>query len=132
MSFGWTARPSGLNVREDEFSWQGSCDNDPHFFLRREKQQTSCISDLIFGSLDDAQVGALLADFLNWSGGLGEQRLSFLAIASNDAPQAQVDAVRDRILAVVGLGAESASFTVASYSLELVRGKWDLDVAGCA
>lgn len=132
MSFGWTARPSGLNVREDEFSWQGSCESDPHFFMRREKQQTSCISDMMFGSLDDAQVGALLADFLTWSGFLGEQRLRFLSIASIDAPQTQVDAVRDRILAVIELGSRSTSFCVASYSLVLFRGKWDLDVAGCA
>ena len=59
MANGWTYQKSGLGLREDEFSWQGSVESDPRFFLRRSKDETEKVTDLLFGELSDDAVDPL-------------------------------------------------------------------------
>jgi hypothetical protein len=97
LAFGWTYQNSGLGLREDEFSWQGSIESDPRFFLRRSKDETEKVTDLLFGELSDDAVDPLLAEFLRLSGGIDEKRLVFTSISrrgdSHDVTVANFDRV---------------------------------------
>lgn len=97
MAYGWAYQKGGLGLREDEFSWQGSVESDPRFFLRRSKDEPEKVTDLLFGDLSDDAVEPLLADFLHASGGVGGKRLVFTNIGrqgdSHDATVATFDRV---------------------------------------
>ncbi len=97
MANGWTYQKSGLGLREDEFSWQGSVESDPRFFLRRSKDEPEKVTDLLFGELSDDTAEAMLAEFLRLSGGIRGKRLVFTRISrrgdSHDATVATFDRV---------------------------------------
>ena len=70
MSVHWQYLASGLGLRDDEFSWQGSFRDDPSFFLRRDKDRLNRITDLQIGKASEEVAAQLLADFLECTGGL--------------------------------------------------------------
>jgi len=84
VAYGWTYQKNGLGLREDEFSWQGSVENDPRFFVRRSKDEPEKVTDLLFGKLSDDAVEPLLAEFLRLSGGISGKRLVFTSIGRRD------------------------------------------------
>lgn len=124
MSFEWQTLPSGLKIRQDEFSWQGACVSDPRFFLRRDKFQTQNITDLLFGDLDDNQVASLLTKFLDETGGISGDGLVFRAIASAEDPNEHVVAIFDRIDGIGRRCAGNLSVIVARSFLDPDGGKW--------
>jgi hypothetical protein len=91
MATNWRRLESGLALREDEFSWQGSRVEDNRFFLRREKSDPRRITDLLTGEAPRDVSALLFADFLRYSGGLeGQDSLVFLAIAKKTDDYASV------------------------------------------
>ena len=100
MTYGWKLQKSGLVLREDEFSWQGSIKSDPGFFLRRSKEETEKVTDLLFGKLSDDVVEPLLAEFLRLSGGIGGKRLVFTNIGRRGDSHEATVATFDRVTRV--------------------------------
>lgn len=100
MAFGWTYQKSGLGLREDDFSWQGSVEDDPRFFLRRSKDEPERVTDLLFGDLSDDAIEPLLAEFLRLSGGISGKRLTFTNIGHRDDCHDSTVAEFDRVARV--------------------------------
>lgn len=123
--FGWTFLPSGLALREDSYSWQGSTQQDNHFFLRRSKDEPNVISDLLVGNMDDETVAAFFSEFLTKTGGLVIERAVIIdAIASRDDPKSDVVAGFDRLVRIARLSFGNLHLNVADAMLEEYRGKW--------
>lgn len=93
----WTQYQSGLLFREDEFSWQGASPQDDRFFLRRLKTDPSKFSDFLMGSLTEGHVSVVFRAFLDLSGGLKSELLTFTSVAALTDACAVAEAKLSRI-----------------------------------
>ena len=95
----WTYQPSGLGLRQDEFSIQGSLRKDPIFYLRRDRSAPWVLTDLNFGALGDDEASGLLAEFLSRSGGLLFPKIVIAGFACQGDMQGIIAARYNRIVA---------------------------------
>jgi hypothetical protein len=126
MNLGWKARPSGLKLREDDFSWQGAVESEPRFFLRRSKDEPEKISDLLFGQLTDDVVELLLAEFMRKSGGISGSRLVFTGIGKRDDSHDATVAMFDRIAKIGTNAVVLAGRIVISRFLDQDGNRWNV------
>ncbi len=105
MALEWEYQESGLGLRDDDFSWQGSVKGDPHFFLRRSKDEPDTVTDLLFGQLSDNTVEFLFAEFMSATGGIRGDRLTFSSIGQRSD---NYDATVIRFDRIVKIGTNAA------------------------
>ncbi|WP_238369191.1 hypothetical protein [Heliomarina baculiformis] len=123
--FQWRYLGSGLGLREDAYSWQGSFLKDGRFFTRRSKDKRNLVSDLLFGDLADQTVGLLLSEFLSQTGGVDTgQALIFEAIAGREDEKQMVVERFDRIVNVAKASLATLNLQVEDAMLDEYRGKW--------
>ncbi|MDF2232418.1 hypothetical protein P2H44_07625 [Albimonas sp. CAU 1670] len=125
MAFGWTYRKSGLGLRDDDFSWQGSAEIDPRFFLRRSKTEPKKITDLILGNLPDNKIETLLAEFLMATGGLMDDCLIFTSIGTKSDKHDDTVATFDRIASISSKSAALAGRTTENIFLDPDGDYWN-------
>ncbi|GAA6147755.1 hypothetical protein NBRC116586_08170 [Pseudooceanicola nitratireducens] len=125
MAYGWTYLKSGLGLREDEFSWQGSVESDPRFFLRRSKDEPEKVTDLLFGDLSDDAVEPLLVEFLRLSGGVVGRQLTFTNIGRQDDNHDATVAKFDRVARVGKRAVELSGQLIVNSRLEQDGKHWN-------
>lgn len=96
----WEPQDSGLALREDESSWQGSYELDMRFYLRRDKVDPKKVTDLIFGNLNEATSARYLAEFLDKTGGIQHDKLVFTDIGRFGGAHAQTISNYDKTIVV--------------------------------
>ena len=123
--FQWRYSDSGLGLREDGYSWQGSFLKDERFFVRRPKDQSNFVTDLLFGDLGDQAVDILLSEFLSLTGGVDTgQALIFEAIADREDEKQMIVEKFDRIVNVAKASLATLNLQVEDAILDEFRGKW--------
>ena len=113
-----------LNIREDDFSWQGSHPSDSRVFIRRLKPASPTVfSDLLMGDLLDAEFSDLLASFVEQTVELRgpEIKLQNIAFAYDDPSESEIDAVLSKNLKVLRPALFKLNFTVQEIKLEIDR-----------
>jgi hypothetical protein len=123
--YGWQQQDSGLAVREDEYSWQGSSRDDPLFFIRMSKSDPSMFTDFLFGNLPDDQIVRLLSDFVSLHSGFTKDRIVFTAISSLSDSPVHTSSVFDRIVRIGKEAALSLGRVSKDSFLEQYGTKWN-------
>lgn len=126
MSFDWAYLDSGLGLRQDEFSWQGSFKDDPRFYLRRDVDNPNDITDLLLGNVEEAVASKLLAEFLVATGGLVlSSPLVLKAIANDSHDFNDVVAKFDQLVGVTTIALESIGLRKLNATLQDDLGRWN-------
>ncbi|REF68396.1 MULTISPECIES: hypothetical protein [Paracoccus] len=123
--FAWTYQPSGLGLRQDEFSIQGSFRDDPHFYLRRDYREPRVLTDFNFGALGDEQICTLLAEFLSKSGGLQPPTVAVTDIARQGDEKHIVVARYDRTVEALKNAIIAMGFDVQNAQLDQKHGRFN-------
>ena len=107
-----------LRIKEDEFSWQGTIDEDKLLFIRRLKSPNQHIfSDINFGSASIDRVALLVASFIEKT----EWPNFSTFIVTNISPNIENEiAIRQRyhdVVQILSCSLKSLGFIVTSYNL---------------
>lgn len=123
--FAWTYQPSGLGLRQDEFSIQGSSRDDPHFYLRRDRGEPQVLTDFNFGALSDEKISTLLAEFLSKSGGLHPPTIAVSDIARQGDEKHIIVARYDRTVTALRSAVTAMGFEVTNAQLDQKHGRFN-------
>lgn len=123
--FDWLKQKSGFAFREDQFSWQGSYENDRRFFLRRDKYQPDMITDLILGDVNDETAIALIEEFFALSSGINVRSLLFTNILDVRYGKEALVACHDRIVTIIKSVAPKMGVVVTNSFLEQDGSRWN-------
>ncbi len=123
--FDWHYEDSGLGLRNDEWSWQGSYRGHPSFLIRRSKYDPSVIEDLLPGDLEGAACSILFAQFLECSGGLPIRRMRIASIDRRSAPHDEVVKKYDFVIKVSKAAIQLGGGQVTNSYLDQNRDRWD-------
>ncbi|PTX39741.1 hypothetical protein IQ03_05141 [Gemmobacter caeni] len=121
----WTYQPSGLGLRSDEFSIQGSCRDDPRFFLRRDRYKLNALTDLNLGDISDENVVRFLAEFLAKSGGITGGKFEVVDIARRTDDHGLVTVIYDRTTKVLKQVMMEMGFSVKNAYLDDKMGRYN-------
>jgi len=121
----WNYRPSGLGVREDNLSWQGSCQSEPLVFFRRSKDDTNTITDLLIGNLTEPEAAVLFAEFISVTGGVDVDRLILSAIGRRDDDNENTLETYDGVIAVAKSAIGILGRQVTNAFLDDDHGLWN-------
>ena len=107
-----------LRIKEDEFSWQGTIDEDKLLFIRRLKSPNQHIfSDINFGSASIDRVALLVASFIEKT----EWPNFSTFIVTNISPNTENEiTIRQRyydVVQILSCSLKSLGFIVTSYNL---------------
>ena len=107
-----------LRIKEDEFSWQGTIDEDKLLFIRRLKSPNQHIfSDINFGSASIDRVALLVASFIEKT----EWPNFSTFIVTNISPNTKNEiTIRQRyhdVVQILSCSLKSLGFIVTSYNL---------------
>jgi len=128
----WSYYPSGLGIRRDEFSWQGSHQNDQHFFLRRDLNDLSLVTDVQVGSLGSDVSAELLSEFLWRTGGIVSKTLTFTNIAYRSNKPDVVASSFDSMVAVAKRALGLLDVSTENSYLRQDGTSWDAVIVLCS
>lgn len=122
----WTYQPSGLGLRQDEFSIQASLQKDRRFYLRRDRREPWVFTDLNFGDVSDNELPELLMEFISMSGGLQSPTVTVTDIARLDDEKEVVAARYDRIVAAFQNAVGIVGFDVQDVKLDKSKRRFNV------
>lgn len=112
-------------MREDEFSWQGSHDSDPRFFLRRSKDNPQEISDILLGNMARPEVVTLFAAFLDATNGVVNGKLLLSNVTSQNENHEQTVELFDQLTSIAAEALNQLGFSLVNRFLEPSGRNWN-------
>ena len=107
-----------LRIKEDEFSWQGTIDEDKLLFIRRLKSPNQHIfSDINFGSASIDRVALLVASFIEKTEWPNFSTFIVTNISPNTENEITIRRRYHDVVQILSCSLKSLGFIVTSYNL---------------
>lgn len=127
-NFVWENESRFIQVREDEFSWQGAHRSDPLVFFRRSKDDPREFTDLFLGSLPNREAKLALIEFFDHTGGLPHRQILLSAVGSIEEPHTAVMAKNSDFFEILHLVLFDLRRQVQNVRLKERGSKWDATI----
>lgn len=121
----WRKQNSTLQLREDEFSWQGAHTDDKRVFLRRLKSDPSDFTDVLLGSLEDEEAVSVFSEFIKQTLGINSKQIRLSSIGGVQDDKERTVETFDHLVGIAQTSLLKIGITSPNAYLDQRGRKWD-------